>query len=288
MNKELIVLDLFCGAGGFSLGFEQAGFTVKHAIDNNKLVQETFEYNHPNTEFNCADIKTLDPRDYKNCKVVIGGPPCVNFSVANNNPNPKKGMELVLEFFRFIEELKPKYWLMENVRGVMKHLKLLNFPIPRMQLFNCADYGVPQKRIRCFSGKYPIPPKTHAKVPQPDVFGNMCHQWRTVWDAISDIILIEPNQDVKIRDYQLRENFLSKHEPLELNKPSRLVTTKDDFAILNNHDCYNFNQEKNNPKHLGKFQGLKILNLNEPSYTITDNHGNTNLIPNHECFDNII
>jgi len=250
MNKELKILDLYCGAGGFSLGFEQAGFKVKYAIDNSKLVQETFEYNHPNTEFILNDIREQDPKDFKNINIIIGSPPCTEFSIANNNPQLNKGLELVKEYFRFIKEINPEFWIMENVPQISKHLTNIDFSIPITKIFNCANYGIPQKRKRCFAGNYIFPIASHSKNPHYSFFGDKQENWMTTWDAISDIIFIEPNQD---------------------NFP--------------NHNNYNFNQEKNNPKYLGKFQGLKILNLNEPSYTITDNHGNTNLIPNHNYFE---
>lgn len=67
------ILDLFCGAGGFSTGFLQAGFNVKYAIDNNPKVRETFEYNHPNTEFILSSVQDQDPHDFKDkIKGLIG------------------------------------------------------------------------------------------------------------------------------------------------------------------------------------------------------------------------
>ena len=245
------VLDLFCGAGGFSTGFIQAGFNIKYAIDNDPKVQETYEYNHPNTKFILADILMLDPHDYKDIDVIIGSPPCQEFSYANNKGNPNKGMELVRVYLNWIKIIQPKWWIMENVPAVEKFLKwrITDFNIPIIKVLNCADYGVPQKRRRMFAGNYKIPKPTHSKHGGITLFGDKICKWVTVQDAIGDLMLIEPNNNDE-----------------------------------NNHECYNFNEEKNNPEFIGKWQGLKKIDLNKSSSTITDNHGNTNLIPNHNNY----
>lgn len=243
------ILDLFCGAGGFSTGFIQAGFNVKYAIDNNPKVQETFEYNHPQTKFILADIKELDPNDFKDVDIIIGSPPCQEFSYANNRGNPDKGMELVKIYLEWIKIIQPKFWIMENVPAVEKYLKwrITDFNIPIIKVLNCANFGVPQRRKRMFAGNYVTPKQSHSKIGGIDLFGNKIHEWVTVQEAIGDLMNIPPNNNIKT-----------------------------------NHECYNFNEEKNNPEFVGKWQGLKKIDLNKSSGTITDNHGNTNLIPNHQ------
>jgi len=77
------VLDLFSGCGGFSSGFLNAGLKVKYAIDNEKNVKETYEYNHPKTEFILSDIYDQDPNNFKKIDIIIGSAPCQNFSSAN-------------------------------------------------------------------------------------------------------------------------------------------------------------------------------------------------------------
>lgn len=239
-------LDLFCGCGGFSYGFECAGIKVKYAIDNWKGCKETFEYNHPNTEFILSDIKDLNPKDYKNIDVIFGSPPCQNFSKANSKSNPDEGMELVLEFIKWVKILNPKYWIMENVPGLKKYLewRIIDFNIPRILILNAADYGVPQTRKRVFAGKYNVPKSTYNKSGGIDLFGNKVNKWITVLEAIGDLLLIEPNQEnLEPRKYELKESFFSKHGLMLLNKPSRQVTTKDDFALINNHKNYNCSQK---------------------------------------------
>jgi len=285
------ILDLFCGCGGFSLGFKQAGFKVKYGIDNWEGCKETFEYNHPNTKFILEDIRELKPRKFRKVDIIIGSPPCQEFSNANNNPNIDKGMELIHIFFEWVKKIKPKYWIMENVPNIKKWLKwrIINFKIPKIKVFNCADFGVPQIRKRCFSGEYPNPKQIYAKIEQINLFGNKLKKWLTVWDAIGDLMFIEPNQ--KLKDRICSDIMLKKHPPQKLNKISSTIKTKtgrpEMFLELSNHQCYNFNEEKNKPEFVGNWQGLKKIDINKPSFTITDNHGNTNLIPNHNCFDNL-
>lgn len=209
---NLPILDLFCGAGGFSTGFLQAGFDVKYAIDNNPRVQETFEYNHSQTKFILADIKELDPNDFKDVDIIIGSPPCQEFSYANNKGDPNKGMELVKIFLEWVKIIKPKFWIMENVPAVEKYLKwrITGFNIPIIKILNAADYGVPQRRKRMFAGKYVIPKQTHSKVGGIDLFGNKVHEWVTVQEAIGDLMDIPPNNDDK-PNHECFDNIYQKY-----------------------------------------------------------------------------
>ena len=280
---------MFCGCGGFSYGFEQAGHHVKYAIDNWKGCQETFEYNHSNSEFILSDVKDQNPEDFRGkVEVLLGGPPCQEFSNANNNPDPNKGMKNVIEYLKWVEILKPKFWLMENVPGIVKYLKnLRNLKIPIIKIFNCADFGVPQKRKRCFSGKYLIPWPTHNYIAQHTLLGIYLEKWRTVYDAIGDIMIIEPNQNTEPRDYELRDSFFKKHGSLDINQPSKQVTTKDDFALIPNHDEILYKDKLSteifNKKHPPQ-------QLDKPASTLNASrsfHRNEFWLINHDCFDNM-
>lgn len=261
---EIRVLDLFCGCGGFSLGFEQAGFHIKYAIDNWKGCQETFENNHPNTEFILKNIQELNPENFKNVDIVIGSPPCQEFSVANNNPNPSKGMILIIEFLKWIKIINPKYWIMENVPQIQKFLRkrFYSVEIPRVKILNSANYGVPQKRKRCFAGKYLIPYPTHFETGGINLYGKKINNWKTVFDALHDIMFIEPNQENEPRDYELKDSFFKKHGGLDLHKPSKMITTKDDFALIPNHNCFsNLIESKYDLAN-------REIKINKPSTTI--------------------
>jgi len=189
----LTVIDLFCGVGGFSLGFKQAGFTVSLAVDNWKQVLDSHRANHPGTKHLLQDIREIKPKDlekYK-AKIIIGSPPCQQFSVANNNPDVKKGLELTNHFLDLIESLNPDYWIMENVPGVTKYVRGRIFKLGGMVHFlNAADYGTAQIRKRVFCGRFPFPIPTHAKRPQRTLTGYL-KKWLTVADVLEDVQLPE-------------------------------------------------------------------------------------------------
>jgi len=287
-SNSLKVLDLFAGCGGFSCGFLKAGYEVKYAIDFDKFVKETFEYNHPNTEFILADIQELNPEDYKDVDIVIGSPPCQQFSTANVNPDVDKGMELVNIFRHWIDVIKPRKWIMENVPGVINHISFLQYPV--INVLNCAYYGVPQQRKRLFAGDYYPPIQTHSNYYNSQ---GLLKPFVTVFDAIGDIMFIPPSKDLEPKSYQLSEEFIKRHVPLNLNEPSRTVTTLDDFGMIPNHDVDEWlpKKEQTNEKYM---KIHKAFDLDEPARTIlTDGfknkkHAHMRIeIPNHVAMDNI-
>jgi DNA (cytosine-5)-methyltransferase 1 len=172
---RLKVIDLFCGAGGFSEGFRQMGFEVTHAIDNWNPALVAHKENQPEAEIIKADIASLDPHQFPKPDVIIGGPPCTEFSGSKRGGGGDfaKGMKLVLAYFRFVHVLEPRWWVMENVPRLLQTLphrvRLQDmgfaeegfFDIPRREVFNSADFGAPQKRLRLISGRYPTPIQTH-------------------------------------------------------------------------------------------------------------------------------
>ena len=124
-NKKYTVLDLFCGCGGISYGFEMAGFDIIGGIDFNKDATDTFKKNFPNAIVQCADISTISDTSIKELfsgvDVIIGGPPCQGFSTANRHQkeidDPRN--KLFFQYIRFVTILKPKVILIENVRGIL-------------------------------------------------------------------------------------------------------------------------------------------------------------------------
>ncbi|MFW6008040.1 MAG: DNA cytosine methyltransferase [archaeon] len=159
--SDLKVLDLFCGAGGLSKGFEMENYNILYGIDKIKHFLKTFNENHTakGIEYDmCDEI----PEDIKNTDfdLVIGGPPCKQFSHARGKRNEKLGRDsLVFQFTRWVSELKPKVVVMENVTGI-KTLNNGNFIElveeeynnigynVEYKTLNSADYGVPQSRKR--------------------------------------------------------------------------------------------------------------------------------------------
>ncbi len=161
------VVDLFCGAGGFSIGLSMAGFEPIIGIDIDRDACETFRVNHPGVtvfEGNIADVPAESLRSQLKLKpgeleLLVGGPPCQGFSTVGNK-NPKDPRNRLFEhYFRLVESLRPKLVIFENVAGfrrlyggvafdaVCSRFAQLGY-IVKPALLNAMDYGVPQSRVR--------------------------------------------------------------------------------------------------------------------------------------------
>ena len=163
------VLDLFSGCGGISLGFKLAGFKISGGIDIDPDSIKTFQKNFPKSKAVCeslleySDEKIVEDFGDKEIDIVVGGPPCQGFSSANrwNKENEDPRNKLFFEYLRFVELLKPKAVVIENVRGILtrdkgfaknrieKLLKDLGYTV-NCRVLNASDYGVPQNRLRAF------------------------------------------------------------------------------------------------------------------------------------------
>jgi DNA-cytosine methyltransferase len=169
-DRQLTVGDLFCGAGGFAEGFRQAGFRIAWGVDLWPPAIETFKQNFPEAQVIKADVTELDPSNLPSVDVLIGSPPCVHFSAANRGGNGDRteGMRLVRGFLAIVSSLKPHYWLMENVPGLLVDLadalrggefvaEEFSVSIPVLQVLDSSRFGTPQSRRRLFSGRFPLP-----------------------------------------------------------------------------------------------------------------------------------
>lgn len=180
------VLDLFCGAGGFSLGFEQAGYDVVAGVDCDRKALDTYERNHDSRGIFC-DLSAVDPFEFSirygidpdDIDVVIGGPPCQGFSTAQHDRDPDDPRNnLVFRFAEYVDFYQPSSFVMENVTGIKSvddgetvDLLVSDFEDAgynvEYETLNAADYGVPQKRRRVFfigkqTGEPQFPAPTHA------------------------------------------------------------------------------------------------------------------------------
>ncbi|MGA2001169.1 MAG: DNA cytosine methyltransferase [Terriglobales bacterium] len=155
-------LDLFCGAGGLSLGFAAAGFKTIAAVEIDQASVETFALHTPNTQVFNIDICDVPLRDFKGkVDLVIGGPPCQPFSSGGLRASESDHRDMVPEFVRAIEEVKPYAFLMENVPGltVSDRRIYLNRIVAEFtsqgyrvvwKVLSAEDFGVPQRRRRLF------------------------------------------------------------------------------------------------------------------------------------------
>lgn len=158
------VVSFFAGAGGLDLGFQNAGFDVVWANEYDKEIWETYEKNHPNTILDKRSIVDIPADEVPDCDGIIGGPPCQSWSEAGalRGIDDKRG-QLFFDFIRILEAKQPKFFLAENVSGMLlnRHSDALN-NIKNMfqnagigyelsfQMLNASDFDVPQDRKRVF------------------------------------------------------------------------------------------------------------------------------------------
>ncbi|MFA6548919.1 MAG: DNA cytosine methyltransferase [Candidatus Margulisiibacteriota bacterium] len=165
------IIDLFSGCGGMSLGFEMAGAEVCLANEIDQWAADTYKRNHPKTPILVEDIRKVRDlecvkRRYKldNIDGVIGGPPCQGFSLSGNRDAKDPRNSLFMEFVRFVGFFRPKFFVMENVRGILSmrttsgekvsdiilsEFKSVGYNVD-FSILNSMNYGVPQSRGRVF------------------------------------------------------------------------------------------------------------------------------------------
>lgn len=164
MNENFKIVSLFSGAGGLDLGFKQAGFNVIWANEFDKDIWETYERNHPETILDKRNILKIPVNEVPDCDGIIGGPPCQSWSEAGaaRGINDDRG-KLFFDFIRLLEAKQPKFFLAENVSGMLisKHNEALE-EIKKMfknagigyelsfKMLNASNYRVPQDRKRVF------------------------------------------------------------------------------------------------------------------------------------------
>lgn len=235
-KSELQVVSLFSGCGGLDFGFEAAGFSVRFANDSDKFSCETLRLNQqdnvleaPIEDVSAADVKQIIGSETGACDVLIGGPPCQPFS---KSAYWSKGDTLRLQdprantldqYFRFVEDLQPQVFLLENVHGlnyngkeegfqfIIERIKAINSKrdvhyVPAWVVLNVADYGVPQLRVRFFlvasrrGGRFRFPEPTHIPVEEfeSSFLSSMgIKPYVSAWEAIGSIPL-DARQKLKV------------------------------------------------------------------------------------------
>lgn len=154
------VVSFFSGCGGLDLGFEQAGFEVIWANDNDPAVFETYLLNHPHTYLCRKDMRELTMEEIPECDGFIGGPPCQSWSEGGKQQglDDERG-RMFLTYIHFIQAKQPKFFVIENVKGILsdKHFPTFKKMLSQLkdagyvvhyQLMNAAHYYVPQERFR--------------------------------------------------------------------------------------------------------------------------------------------
>lgn len=222
------VLDLFAGAGGLSLGFKAAGYRVVGACEIDEWACDTIKYNFPEEKVLSGDIRGISSRDFLRefgkIDVIIGGPPCQGFSIANAEgrraDDPRN--TLFREFMRAVEALCPELVLIENVSGLKTkktkdgslYLEIIRDELHALgyetavDILQAQDYGVPQIRPRLIivgsrrTIAKPFPSITHFSLrQQASLFENESSHV-PLWTAISDLPVISARQGSEEMEYQ--------------------------------------------------------------------------------------
>lgn len=250
-----IAVDLFCGAGGMSEGIIQAGFHIVFSSDINEYVERTYTNRHEqlglvqglNTFFCRKDIRELSgddilkkisdlemfkDKEVPEIDVVFGGPPCQGFSNAGKRDKNDPRNMLFKEYLRVINELKPKYVVMENVEGfnstkldgfigvsgtvypdnslvpnlLQVELDSIGYTTLEPKVLDASDYGVPQRRRRAIFIAYRNG-QTPPNYPEPTTPEE--NQKVTVLEAIGDLIIdsqVKNTVNLSKSEYQLESN----------------------------------------------------------------------------------
>lgn len=253
----MTTIDLFSGCGGMTLGFKMAGFRSIFATDVDENAGKTFQFNFKDTPFLVKDICSITKEDVdamtsgETPDVIIGGPPCQGFSLANKRRNTLKDdprNKLFYQFVKFIDWYSPKAFVMENVKGLlsMQGGKVIETIIDeftnagnlgynvRYKILKASDYGVPQMRerviiigIRKDLGIIPTHP-----VPTNNLV--------TVDMAIGDLPLINSGEGLDKQSYRTSP----------VNEYQRLMRGNND--VLYNHIAM-----KHTPRLIERFKAIK-------------------------------
>lgn len=212
-----LVVDLFAGAGGLSLGFEQAGYDVVAAVELDPIHAAVHEYNFPYSTTFCRNVMSITGDEIRRrsdlgareVHAVVGGAPCQGFSLIGKRALDDPRNQLINEFARIVLELQPRYFVLENVAGltVGDHRKMLEEVIELFgdngyavltpyQVLQAAEFGTPQSRRRLFLigaregvplPAYPTPLSTARKINGGNVHAGDLPLSPSVWDAIGDL-----------------------------------------------------------------------------------------------------
>ena len=282
------VIDLFSGCGGLSLGFEKAGYTIKKAVEFDPAIANTYKMNHPNVEMIVDDIRNIDTTGVfkgKDADIIIGGPPCQGFSMAGARirqgfiDDPRN--YLFKHYFNIVKTVKPKVFVMENVKGMKTMQKgkifeeILNVfsdtdtmeetpyhLYPRV--IRAIDFGIPQKRERLIIIGTTLPDvafenlwvqtKNDIQADHPDYFNPV-----TVWDAIGNLPAVSENGIVPtptpITNYQ---RYLSGNNDIITNhvKSNHSVKAIQRMSQICNGENYTKLQETIKSVHSGSYGRL--------------------------------
>lgn len=293
------VIDLFCGCGGFSKGFESAGFSVRLGLDIWEDAIVTYKKNFPNAKTIVGDISTLSGEDLltaagmtaNEVDVIIGGPPCQGFSLSGKRMLDDPRNILYKSFVRMVETIKPKAFVMENVPGLVK---LFNGQVKtqviedftnigyhvEMKQLTASDFGVPQARKRVFFGGlnkekvedpcFRFPEATHGEGKKPYV---TCKDALSDLDFIGDLRLLPEQAEYELPASSEYQKLMRAKATQLLNHVTTIHTEKTRKIIAMVPDGGNY---KDLPQELWSTRKVNIawtrMDSQKPCFTIDTGH----------------
>ena len=291
-SNGLNFIDLFSGAGGIGIGFENAGYNHLFSSDFDKNVQQTFSKNNPKTPFIYGDLS--DKKIYDSIKtkfknthvdVLVGGPPCQGFSmfgkrrfINTKSFNPKSDLRnnLVFTFIEYVELLNPNWVMMENVAGlvslndgwflktILSDLKNLGYENIDYRVINTADYGVPQERKRFIL----LANKIGVKIPWPKAkFHKDPKSWQKKYRSVGESIF----------DLDNKENSFFNHEPMNHSE-----TVSERFSFIKEGKKIDPDDLPNHLKY--SRSGKLIKSFSKVFFRLNRELPSPTLVPGHSAF----
>ena len=258
---EYNFVDLFCGCGGLTQGFFQAGMNPVGSVEIAEVAANTHKLNFPNCKCYNGDIKDFEPLNYfgkEPIHLVIGGPPCQGFSVAGKrDPNDPRN-QLFYEFVRVVNELRPWYVVLENVPGmltlkkgkvkdaIIEEFSNIGYNNMSVSVLESANYGVPQFRPRAIfiANRYNLP--NYFPVPQLTK-----DNYIPIEEAISDLSPDVPDPNIN--------HEWTKHSKEFIERISKVPPGGSLYKTF--------------------FDAFKRQYSGLPSMTVKENHGGTHIHP---------
>lgn len=300
--RRLSYIDLFAGAGGWSCGFEAAGYSHVRMFDHNESACRTAEKNFgPIVE--CVDLSIHREIDFPDVDIIVGSPPCQGFSnEGKKDPNDPRN-SLVWAYLDIIERQRPRVWVFENVPGFQRSYggRWYKAMLERLSkseykwasgILNAADYGVPQNRKRfilvaALDFQPTLPPITHGK--GENLFGES--PYITLWDAISDLPIPKMGDRIGSFDYEtsptnsyqklmrdgssgIRNHTAQNHSERVLEKIRSVPAGGDMSSFMSDYD-------ENSTHYMG---GYRRAVKHRPSWTAYWTRGMTSIHPEQHRF----
>jgi DNA (cytosine-5)-methyltransferase 1 len=239
------IIDLFAGCGGFSCGFQKAGFDISVAVEFEKMIADSYAANHKNTKIIVDDIKNVDNDkvfSLGDADIIIGGPPCQGFSMAGARIRDgfieDSRNYLFKHYFNIVKIVKPKLFILENVKGILtlnngeifneikKSFENIGYSI-QYKVIRVRDFGIPQARERVvvFGSIYNF--DLNGEINQVTKQISKTHQSffnpTTIFDAISN--LPKPTEDGVVKNLTYKSNY-QKFLSSKNNKTYNHIATK--------------------------------------------------------------